>query len=158
MKYCSNCGKEIPNETSFCPSCGTKVGENKPNPSMNQNSGNNGGMVEEKNIVTCIILSIVTCGIYGIIWYINLVDDVNRICNDDKSSQSGATVFLLTLITCGIYGIIWFHNCGQRLAVAGRKYGKDIQDNSTLYLILSIVGLQIVAYCLIQIDLNKIAE
>lgn len=25
MVYCSNCGKEIPKDASFCPKCGTKV-------------------------------------------------------------------------------------------------------------------------------------
>ena len=36
-------------------------------------------MVQRKNIAVAIILSIVTCGIYGIIWFININDDVNRV-------------------------------------------------------------------------------
>lgn len=38
---------------------------------------------------------------------------------------------------------------------AGLKYNKNIQDNSIVYLVLSIFGLGIVNYCLIQNDLNK---
>ena len=34
-------------------------------------------MIQERNIVTCIILSIITCGIYGIYWEICLVNDLN---------------------------------------------------------------------------------
>lgn len=172
MKYCYNCGKEINNEATFCPHCGTKVSGNNAsgnqnsntnqnaNPNMNQNNGNYRGVpgIELKNIATCVVLSIVTCGIYWIIWYIAMVDDVNRICNDDKSAQSGGTVFLLTLVTCGIYGIIWFYNCGQRMAIAGRSYGRNIEDNSTLYLVLSIVGLQLVAGAMLQGELNKFAS
>ena len=36
-------------------------------------------MIQERNIVTCIILSIITCGIYGIYWEICLVNDLNGI-------------------------------------------------------------------------------
>ena len=114
--------------------------------------------IEKREIVTCIILSIVTCGIYGIIWLVNIINDINAVCQDDKANQSAGTVVLLIIITCGIYGIIYFYQAGSRLAAAGKKYNVEIADNSTLYLVLSIVGLQIVAYCLIQIDLNKIAE
>ena len=122
-----------------------------------KNTTGNGPLVQERNIATCIILSIVTCGIYGIYWFITMVNDVNRVCNDEKSTQSGGMVFLLTLITCGIYGIVWFYQVGKRMEVAGKKYNLQIADNSTLYLVLAIFGLQIVDYCLVQSDLNKFA-
>ncbi len=178
MKYCSSCGSQIPEGVSFCPNCGAPVEaqtngqpqnnvemNNQPNnnqtvvnqPNYQNNNQNMGGRptVQNRNIGVAILLSIVTCGIYGIIWYINLVNEVNTICNDDKSSQSGGVVFLLTLVTCGIYGIIWFYQAGKRMFNAGQKYGMQISDNSTLYLILAIFGLSIVDYCLVQADLNK---
>ena len=169
MKYCSNCGKEVDGNLKFCPNCGAplddkqapKPEENNNNYQQNQQSQptppvNNGRpRVENRNIVTCIILSIVTCGIYGIIWLINLVNDVNAVCQDEHSNQSGGTVFLLILVTCGIYGIIWFYQVGKRLADAGQKNGIQIADNSTIYLVLALFGLQIVDYCLVQTDLNK---
>ena len=58
-------------------------------------------MVKNKNIVVCILLSIITCGIYGIIWFINMTDDAAYV-NDDHE-LSGGKAFLFTLITCGIY-------------------------------------------------------
>lgn len=33
--------------------------------------------IEQRNIGLCIVLSIVTCGIYGIYWFIKLTDEVN---------------------------------------------------------------------------------
>ncbi len=44
------------------------------------------------------------------------------------------------------------------MQTAGEKRGVAIADNSVLYLVLSIVGLGIVNYCLIQSDLNKFAD
>ena len=84
-----------------------------------------------------------------------MVNDVNKVCNDEHSNQSGGVVFLLTIITCGIYGMVWFYQAGKRMATAGQKYGVDISDNSVIYLVLAIFALTIVDYCLLQSDLNK---
>lgn len=103
-----------------------------------------------------IVLSFITCGIYGIVWFINMTDDSNFLV--DNKSASGGTAFLYTLLTCGIYGIYWNYITGKKMYEAGQKYGKQIDDNSVLYLILSIFGLGLVNYCLIQSDLNKFAD
>ena len=111
--------------------------------------------VKERNIVTSIILSIVTCGIYGIIWFIGMTDDAAYL-NDDKDMQ-GVKSFLFGLITCGIYIFYWNYKMGKTMFEIGNKKGVQISDNSVLYLILSIFGLGIVSYCMIQSDLNKFA-
>lgn len=36
-------------------------------------------MIQQRNIAVCIILSIVTCGIYGIYWFIVLSNDTNTV-------------------------------------------------------------------------------
>ncbi len=114
-------------------------------------------MIQERNIVTCIILSIVTCGIYGIYWEICIVNDLN-IAADTPNDTSGGMVFLLTLITCGIYGIYWMYKAGGKVQEAQAKRGLPSDSNSSiLYLILTLFGLGIVAYCLIQNELNKMA-
>ena len=63
-------------------------------------------MIQKRDIAIAIILSIVTCGIYGIIWFVQLTDEV-KIAAEDNEFQSGGIAFLLTLVTCGIYGIYW---------------------------------------------------
>jgi hypothetical protein len=76
----------------------------------------------------------------------------------DDNSVSGGLALLLTIITCGIYGWYWNYKMGQKMYNAGKRYNKDIADNSILYLILSLFGLAIVNYCLIQNDLNKFSK
>lgn len=152
MNYCGNCGSEIKDQVAYCPNCGCAVGGSGTNTSNSHNM--NRPVVNNRSIVTAVILSIVTCGIYGIVWFISLVNDVNYVCQDEKQ-QSGGIVFLLTLVTCGIYGIIWFYQCGKRMHEAGKKYGVEINDNSVMYLVLNLVGFSIVNYCLVQSDLNK---
>ena len=113
-------------------------------------------MIREKNIATCILLSIFTCGIYGIVWFITLTDDTS-IASDDKS-LSGGMALLLTIITCGIYKIYWNYVMGKRICEAKEKAGLRGNDNSILYLILCLCQLDIVNYCLMQSDLNDIAN
>lgn len=113
-------------------------------------------MIRERNIVTNILLSIFTCGIYSIVWFITLTDDAG-IASED-SSMSGGMAFLLTIVTCGIYGIYWNYKMGKAIYAAKEKHNLSGSDNSILYLILGIFGLGIVNYCLMQSDLNDIAK
>lgn len=103
-----------------------------------------------------IILSIITCGLYGIYWFIVMTDESNNV--SDEKTSSGGLAFLYTLVTCGIYRLYWNYKMGQKLYLAGKKYNLPISDNSVLYLILAIFGLDIVNYCLIQSDLNRFAD
>ena len=110
--------------------------------------------MKERNIAVSIGLTIVTCGIYGIYWFIVLTDEVKAAANDDSFS-SGGVAFLLTLVTCGIYGIYWAYKVGELTSKAQADKGLEVKNNSVLYLILDLIGLSIVVYALVQSDLNK---
>ena len=114
------------------------------------------GTIARRELVTAIILSIVTCGIYGIYWFITISEDVNTLTDDHTTS--GGMAFVLTLITCGIYGYYWVYKLGQRIYTFQKARGEEATDNSILYVVLQFFGLGIVAYALIQDTLNKYAE
>lgn len=151
-KFCPNCGNEIKEGNKFCAGCGMNFENN----TTTNNTIQNYQKIANRDIVMAVILSIITCGIYGIYWFIVMTDDANVI--SDEQNASGGLAFLYTLLTCGIYGIYWNYKMGQKLFAAGQKYNKQINDNSILYLILSIFGFGIINYCLIQNDLNKFSE
>lgn len=104
--------------------------------------------MRERNIVTSIIFTIVTCGIYGLIWFVQMTDDAANVSGDD--SMSGGKALLFTLITCGIYQYYWAYKMGKMIASAGKK------DNSVLFVFLHLFGLGIVNYCLMQAELNDL--
>lgn len=107
--------------------------------------------IAPRGIAMCIILSIVTCGIYSIYWMIKMNDEIN-ILTGDTQAPSGGMVFLLSLITCGIYGFYWLYKMGDKCDRL-----KGINGNSSiLYLLLALFGLSIVSYCLIQDTINKL--
>ena len=174
MKYCPNCGKEIVEGALFCDSCGTKLEndvktsnevkrenpytdylpENRfPNGGSQNSYTNNQVIVPNRSIPMAIILSLVTCGVYSLYWFVVMTDEANSV--SDETATGGALSLIFTLITCGLYGIYWHYQMGKKLYDAGVKNNVAISDNSVLYLILSLFGLGIVNYCLIQNDLNK---
>ena len=111
----------------------------------------------QRNIALAIVLSIITCGIYGIIWTIHMVDELNEASNT-PSAPSGGTVVLLSIVTCGIYMIVWLYKAGEQVNRAKAIRGLLTDSNTgIIYLLLAIFGLSIVSYALIQSELNKIA-
>ena len=114
-------------------------------------------MVQQRSIAVCIILSIVTCGIYGIYWFICLTDDTNTVYG--AQGTSGGMAFLFSLITCGIYSFYWMYKQGEKLDAvkAERGTGAANSYSGIIYLVLAVLGLGIVSYALMQDALNNLA-
>ena len=109
--------------------------------------------VTQRNIALCIVLSIVTCGIYGLYWLVVLNDDVNTVTG--KPGTSGGMVLLLTIVTCGIYGLYWAYKMGEKLDQARTEHGATTGSLPILYLVLNLFGLNIVTWALMQSEVNK---
>ena len=101
-----------------------------------------------KNIVLCVVLSIVTCGIYGLYWMWTL-NETARTVNPTEWQMGGGMVILLSIVTCGIFGLYWYYKMGKAFMAVGAP------DNSLLYLVLSIFGLSIVNWCIMQDSINR---
>ena len=110
-------------------------------------------MVTRREVATAIVLSIITCGIYSIYWFVKLTDEVN-IVTGQINNTSGGMAFLLTLITCGIYAYYWAYKMGSQLDT----YENKPASRGILYIILQFIGLGIVTYALIQDSINKINQ
>ena len=108
--------------------------------------------IEGRNIVVCMLLSIVTCGIYMLYWQYKINEELKQLSGDD-SLTDGALVILFSLLTCGIYMIYWQYKMGQ----ACDKAKGDIGGNSAiLYMLLQIFGLYYVSFCLEQHTINQL--
>lgn len=110
-------------------------------------------MVQRREIVTCILLSIVTCGIYNIYWFIKITDDVNYL-SGLVNQTSGGMAFLLTLVTCNIYGLYWAYNMGEKLDMAKNQRGVPASNGGVLFLILQLLC-PVAACAVMQNDINK---
>ena len=109
-------------------------------------------MVRPRSIPLSIVLSIITCGIYGIYWFVSLTDEVNEVTQEYDTS--GIVAFLLSLVTCGIYSIYWGYKMGDKLDRARMRNNIPAGSFPILFLVLNIFGLSIVTCAIIQSELN----
>ena len=98
-------------------------------------------MVKKRSLALCIVLSIVTFGIYGLYWVYKLAQDVNAICEGDGKKTAGLLkVFLLGLITFGIYSLVWIYMLGDRLQDNAPKYKLTFKESGGTILLWYILG------------------
>lgn len=110
--------------------------------------------IQRRDVALAIVLSIITCGFYTIYWFIVLTDEVNALAGETEAT-SGSMAFLFTLVTCGIYSYFWMYKMGEKLDNVAVSQGKASQSRGILYLILSVLGLGLIAYALMQDSINK---
>lgn len=105
--------------------------------------------IKQRNIVTSLILSFITFGIYAIYWTFCLGREAVSV---KESGDDGMVEGLL----CAIIPIIGFYLAEKKLAEACAAKGIAHEDRSIIYIILGVV-LPIASPCLMQSDLNKLA-
>lgn len=110
-------------------------------------------MTKKRSIALCIIFSLITCGIYGIYWFICLTDETNEAAG--QTDTTGGLAFLLVIITCGIYGLYWAYRRGEMIDIAKQNRGINASNGGVLYLLLYIFG-GLITYALIQHELNQL--
>ncbi|WP_035789607.1 DUF4234 domain-containing protein [Butyrivibrio sp. XBB1001] len=108
--------------------------------------------IQKRDLVVAILLTIVTCGIYAIYWFIVLTDETNQITNQPEAT-SGGLAFVFSLITCGIYYFYWSYKMGEKVDIIK---GNPNGSTSILFLVLSIVGFGIVNYFIAQDAINNL--
>ena len=161
MKKCIRCGCDLDDNIIFCPNCGAA----QPEPDYgdaNQSYQNYSGYVPSysirpRNIVLCIIFTIITFGIYGLYWIYKLAEEFNDISEsqDRRPGTSPGLVILFGIITCGIYMIYFWYKIGKQASKIQDAGGCFLDDMSIACMILSIFGLEIISSALMQNLLNQ---
>lgn len=113
--------------------------------------------INKRNPVIAVLLSIITCGIYGLYWLACLANDVNTVSDSDPNDMCGWKVIVFSLVTCGIYYFVWLYKAGEKIDMKAVADGRAADNKKVLYLVLGILGLGIVAEILMQLELNKYA-
>ncbi len=95
----------------------------------------------DRSLVAYILLSLVTCGIYGYYFIYTIARDINIACEDDDEETPGLGVYiLLSFISCGFYSLYWEYKLANRLAKNGSYFGVEIQENGTTILLWKVIG------------------
>ena len=165
-RICGHCGTANDADNKFCISCGAPLADketfgNGYSEDMYGRSSqpDRGGeeviytSVAPRSIALCIILTLITFGIYGLVWMSRLNNDVNELAQDPIAPGGGMVVFL-SIVTLGIYGLFWLYKMGQKCD----EIRQINASSGILFLLLGLFGLGIVSYALIQDAINKVLE
>ena len=153
---CKNCGAPLQEGATFCTVCGTSV-ENENAKDLNYSADGTFNSqqtpyVSSRNIGLAIFLSIITCGLYGIYWFIKITDEMNDLTGDFNAT-SGGMAFLFSLITCGFYSLYWAYKMGCKMDDLTGK-----SNHAIMFVLFSLFGLAIVDYAIIQDTINMNAQ
>ncbi|MCL2415753.1 MAG: DUF4234 domain-containing protein [Defluviitaleaceae bacterium] len=109
-------------------------------------------LMEKRSIATCIILSIVTCGIYLYYWVYKIMESLYKANN--MESKAGMDI-LLSIVTLGIYGIYLYYKMGKLESSAYQMFGLPARDDALLYLILGLLSYGIICWAIVQNNINN---
>lgn len=166
--YCPSCGNTVADGTKFCPICGKPL-NNTGNSEFTNNANRAFGGIEQelgnefnnirnsfgmgggaprgprlqtdRSLIMYIILTFITCGIYGFWFIYTMAQDVNTACEGDGDSTTGLVLYIiLCYITCGLYGFYWQYKLGNRLQNNAYRYGLSFSESGTTILMWNIFG------------------
>lgn len=113
--------------------------------------------LQKRGIITALLLSILTCGIYSIFWIIWINNELRR---ESNQKVDGGFMFFISLLTCGLGGIYWVYRIGMDLSLVS-KNSSQIKIESTeavLYVILSLFGFGLIALAIMQHRENMLCD
>lgn len=101
---------------------------------MGGGGGPRGAKGEVRNPMMVLVYSLVSCGLYQILWMMWICNEINAFLQ--REAISFWKVFLLTNVTCGLYGIYWlFTQFGPVMQEVQQRAGLQTQVNPIMYFI-----------------------
>ncbi len=98
-------------------------------------------LTTDRSLVAYILLTLITCGIYGYYFIYNLAKEINIACADDSERTPGlASYIIFSFLTCGFYSIYWEYKIANRIAANASRYGLVIEENGTAVVLWRIFG------------------
>jgi len=114
--------------------------------------------MKEKSIAAYYALSILTLGIYPLIFWGKYTKDVERLCEGDgQKTMKFKYVMLLSIVTVGVFWFVWRYKLANRLKDNAERYDLKFKEGGVLVVIFTILGIVIGDFILIK-NLNKMVK
>lgn len=109
-------------------------------------------MFKQKSVALVIILSIVTCGIYALVWYWGAINDLYKAGGKSIGNLEPVIQFVLLFFYVGeiFFGI----NAADNLNEIRAQKGLPAKDDKVLYVVFSLIC-PIVTMALVQNEMNN---
>ena len=107
-----------------------------------------------RNVALDIVLTIATCGIWGLYWQFKQMEVLNAWLN--REEYSFILWLLLSIVTCGIYAIYYEYKMAKGINEIQHREGFLLNaDLAVLCVFLTFFGFGIVSLAIQQADINK---
>ena len=174
--YCPNCGGAVVVSATFCPSCGAQLPPVQPpvqqpvqqpaqqpyqqpaqqpyrQPAQQtyqqpvRPAAPVASFRTNRGLIKFILLSLITVGIYALVCYGNITNEVNTICSPHDGKKS-MNFYLLTFIvgpiTLEIATLVWIHNLCNRIGAELRRRGVNYSFGAKDFWLWGVLGTLIV--------------
>ena len=105
-----------------------------------------------RSIVKFIIFNLLTFGIYGLVFYSHISEEINMIASryDGKWTMQYCLMILASPFTLGILGLVWFNNISARIGNELQRRGVNYQFGAGSFWGWNFLGilLDILAYAI----------
>lgn len=106
------------------------------------------------SIAVSLILTLVTCGLFGLYWQYKQMQTLNRWL--EREEFSFVTWLLLTIITCGLFAIYYEYKMAKGINEVQYDYEFIVNDDvALLCVLLTAIGLGFVSLAIQQGEINK---
>ena len=109
----------------------------------NQTTPPVGQLNTKRTLVKYILLGIVTFGIYPIVFWSGISQDINTIAgryDGKKTMHYCIATLLLGGITLGIYPLVWFHQLSNRMGAEAKRRGLNCELSAKDFWLWNILG------------------
>lgn len=87
-----------------------------------------------------LLLTIPTLGIYNIVFWFQMTQDLNEMNPNEKKLPNYILVMFLSIITLGIYHWVWFFYLCDRIQTTGQRYKVKVRPGAGTLLFLKTYG------------------
>ncbi len=97
-------------------------------------------MKNNRGLAKIILLSIITFGIYGIVFWYSLAEDLNILCPNAKKTMNYILLaFIVGPFTLGIGYIVWYHKISNKMGVALKERGISYDMSAATFWIWEVL-------------------
>ncbi len=96
-----------------------------------------------RGLLKFLLLSLITCGIYGLVVYAHVSEDTNVVCSryDGKKTMNfWLLAFIVGPLTCGIGYLVWGHKLSSRIGNELTRRGLGYSFGAGDYWLWGILG------------------
>lgn len=115
--------------------------------------------IKPRDLILPLILTFITCGIYGLCWMYQLTEEVHALSQKPRTPDGG-TVVLYTILTCTFYFYYWLYKIGGELVELRQSNGlpPDSVSNRTYMYVTVVMTIFYVLFTTANYALQFLAE